>query len=77
MRAYTCFSRRFCSLSAVGGDDDKGSGLENRVVFFGGKMRDDVALESVGGLKPTYNFKAPFDRYQPMVVRNKLSELFR
>ena len=34
-------------------------------------------METIGGLKPKYNFKAPFDRYQPVVVRNIMSDLFR
>ncbi len=50
---------------------------ENRFVLFGGKKCDDFVEETIGGLKPKYSFKAPFDRYQPIVVRNILGDLFR
>jgi hypothetical protein len=65
------------SGSGVDGDDDKGSMSDNRVVMFGGKKCDDFVMESIGGLTSKYNFKAPFDRYQPPVVRNSMSDLFR
>jgi hypothetical protein len=63
--------------SGVDGDDLKNSTLENRFAFFGGKKCDDFVLDTVGGLKPKYNFKAPFDRYEPPSVRNTMSDLFR
>lgn len=65
------------SGSGVEGDDYKSSTSENRVALFGGKKCDDYVLETIGGLKPTYNFKAPFDRYEPPSIRNAMSDLFR
>ena len=60
----------------VDGEDDTSVTSENRFMF-GGKQCDDFVAEAIGGLRPKYNFKAPFDRYQPIVVRNVMGDLFR
>jgi hypothetical protein len=65
------------SGSAIDDDDLKSATLDNRVTFFGGKKCDDFVFETIGGLKPKYNFRAPFDRYLPPSVRNAVSDLFR